>query len=219
MVFRFAVYTRCLVCLLSKHGLKPILLVFAAFVLSSCLLNDEKNAEVCFVGDSITYLWDLNYFFPNEVIIKHAVSGSSIKDVNQWNLSDCEGKKTVLLIGTNDVGKFHFDDSRLFVEISAFEQQFVHMARNVHATPLIIVSILPRNAWKKDAPSINKWIEQINHDIKDSLSDNLELFEFVDVFSLFLYKNYRIREDLFKDGLHPSYEGYMVLSREIEKKL
>lgn len=44
---------------------------------TSCSL--DANSELCFIGDSITHLWDLEYYFPGYHIHKHAVDGAKLK--------------------------------------------------------------------------------------------------------------------------------------------
>ena len=84
--------------------MKRLLLSFLFVIAFGSCAFEEGEDELCFVGDSITYLWDLEYYFPNYIVSKHAVSGAGLKQMDSWDVSDCKGRTTILLIGTNDIG-------------------------------------------------------------------------------------------------------------------
>jgi lysophospholipase L1-like esterase len=68
-------------------------------------------------------------------------------------------------------------------------------------------------------PSVNENIEIQNGLLRDALKKEIPGSRFIDVFDLFLDDDFEIREDLFKDGLHPNDEGYEILSRQIQRAL
>lgn len=195
-----------------------IFLIGLMCFLGACAFN-EGESELCFVGDSITHQWDLNYFFPGYSIKKHAVVGAKVQDIDKWDVSDCKGLTTVLLIGTNDIGTIRLDDSKAEASRSYFAKLFMERARRINAEKLVVVSILPRNYLGKQDTSVNLNIELQNAVLKDSLQSSSLRFAFVNVFPYFLEKGYEIDEDLLYDGLHPSPEGYEVLTRRVREKL
>lgn len=181
--------------------------------------EDDSDSEVCFIGDSITYLWDLEFFFPTQTIIKHAVSGAIVQDFDKWDLSDCEGKRTVVLIGTNNVSNNHIEDSSSAGLRTYFVREYQKRVYALHADPLIAVSILPRNEFYEQDSSVNMNIQALNREIQDSLHSMDIRYEYIDVFDKFIKTGYEIKRDFFKDGLHPNEAGYEILAREIGKKL
>ena len=186
-----------------------------------CSIKDDEEpcSEICFIGDSITYLWDLEYYFPNENIIKHAVSGAIVQDFDKWDLSDCNGKKTVVLIGTNNIGKVRITDDDAAALRAYFIREYKKRIETIRPDPLIAVSILPRNSSYRQDTTVNMNIQALNKEIVELLGSMDINYEYVDVFDLFLDKGYEIRRDYFKDGLHPNESGYEILAREIGKKL
>ena len=66
---------------------------------------------------------------------------------------------------------------------------------------------------------MNLNIELQNAVLKDSLQSSSLRFTFVNAFPYFLGDGYEIDEDLLYDGLHPSPEGYEVLTRRVREKL
>ena len=180
---------------------------------------DEGDSELCFIGDSITHQWDLDYYFPGYSIKKHAVVGAKVQDIDRWDVSDCEGLTTVILIGTNDIGLIQSGDSNAKSSRSYFAKLFMDRARRINAAKLVVVSILPRNYLGEQDTSVNLNIESQNAVLKDSLQSSSLRFTFVNAFPYFLGDGYEIDEDLLYDGLHPSPEGYEVLTRRVREKL
>jgi lysophospholipase L1-like esterase len=195
-----------------------IFLIGLMCFLGACAFN-EGESELCFVGDSITHQWDLNYFFPGYSIKKHAVAGARVEDIDNWDVSDCKGLTTVILIGTNDIGMIRLSDSSAESSRSYFAKLFMERARRINAENLVAVSILPRNYLGKQDTSVNQNIELQNAVLKDSLRSSSLRFTFVNVFPDFLGDGYEIDESLLYDGLHPSPEGYEVLTRRVREKL
>ena len=195
-----------------------IFLIGLMCFLGACAF-DEGDSELCFIGDSITHQWDLDYYFPGYSIKKHAVVGAKVQDIDRWDVSDCEGLTTVILIGTNDIGLIRSGDSNAKSSRSYFAKLFMERARRINAEKLVVVSILPRNYLGEQDTSVNLNIELQNAVLKDSLQSSSLQFTFVNAFPYFLGDGYEIDEDLLYDGLHPSPEGYEVLTRRVREKL
>lgn len=188
------------------------------FLGTSCSLN-ESGSELCFIGDSITYLWDVEYYFPGYYIHKHAVSGAQIQDIDKWNTSDCRGIPVVLLMGTNNIGFISVSDSNAEYLRERFKEKFWRHADAIGGNPLWVVSILPRNYNGKQSIGVNQNIELLNQMIKKDVDSKGNAYKFIDVFNLFLDEGYHTNMRLFKDGLHPNVEGYEVLSAKVQSKL
>ena len=199
--------------------MKRLLLSFSFMIAFGGCSFEKSEDELCFVGDSITYLWDVEYYFPNYIVHKHAVSGAGLKQMDTWNVSDCKGRTTVLLIGTNDVGYWKSTTKDIEYLHEEYKDRFIKSAKRIEADPLIVLSILPRNFWGDEEPSVNENIEIQNRILRMALEREIRNSRFVDVFDLFLDDGFIIREDLFKDGLHPNDEGYEILSRKIQEVL
>lgn len=198
----------------------PLILVFflAAFFFSGCSFEHEES-ELCFIGDSITNQWDLDSYFPGYAIHKHAVGGARIQDMDKWDLSDCEGKSTIILMGTNNIGLLELENPSASNIRKKFIQQYMDRLKRIKAQELWVLSILPRNHKHKQTSSVNQHIEIVNNDIKEALKTLSTPSHFVNVFYDFLGDDYNIDEDLFIDGLHPNRLGYDILAKEVHKGL
>lgn len=175
---------------------------------------DDDDTRVCFIGDSITYQWDLEYFFPQYMPLKHAKNGAKIQDLDDWDLQECRGIPSVILMGTNNSSEF-FDEERR----SAFLQKFYTRIEKIQADPLIVVSILPRNFQSQQSSRVNEVIRNVNNRVEKGLDSLNGRFEYLDVYPLFAQDEYDARMDLFKDGLHPNIAGQEILASEVLKVL
>ena len=195
-----------------------ILVLTLAFFFFGCENTDSDDSELCFVGDSITHLWDLEYYFPTFSIHKHAVSGAVLADVATWNTSDCKGIPVVFLIGTNDLWSGMSGDTLTESFMQDFTGRYVEQARLFSASKLYAVSLIPRTV-KKDTEKINTQIRLLNQRLHKALDSSKIPYKFIDVQSVFLDTDTKIHDDYYSDGLHLSQEGYETLSQKISEAL
>ena len=202
-----------------KHSFTPFFFFFfLSFLLAGCT-QDDAVSELCFIGDSITHQWDVESFFPGYIIHKHAVNGAKLRDIQKWDISDCKGRWTIMLMGTNDIGHIGINQENAQDTIQSFAHAYVQQAQVLQAEFLLAISILPRHYKGENEIDHNKLIEKQNQLLADSLKITNLRFKFVDAYSLFLSQDYTINEDLFRDGLHPRPEGYEILSNAIRREL
>jgi len=195
-----------------------ILAMIFAFSFFGCGNTDSDDSELCFVGDSITHLWNLDYYFPTFSIHKHAVSGAVLADVATWNTSDCKGIPVVFLIGTNDLWSGISGDTLTESFMQDFTKRYVEQARLFSASKLYAVSLLPRTT-KNETETINTQIHLLNQRLHKALDDSKIPYKFIDVQSTFLDTDTKIHDDYYSDGLHLTQEGYEVLSQKISEAL
>lgn len=195
-----------------------LLLITALLLISSCSIN-QGDSEVCFIGDSIFSIWDMEASFPNFIIHKHAVIGARIQDLDDWDLGDCKDVPTVFLMGTNNIGKNYLDSTNTQKNQQKHTDEVLKRLEKLEAKPLLYVSILPRNMNNKEDLSINRYIESLNSLVDKSL-DSAEIdYRYINAFDYLIDRDYLIKKNLFKDGLHPNAEGYEILAARILKFL
>ena len=195
--------------------LRWALFSLGTFFMVACS-NEYEETDLCFIGDSITELWDLDYYFPEFSIVKISKSGAKVQDVLDWDTGRCEGKKTVVLIGTNDIGNVTTANDKIKEKV---EKSYIEMLKKIPYESIVVVSVLPRNLHYNQDDDVNKYIEVINQDLKAYLKSDVERSTFVNIFPYFLDDGYTIKKELFNDGLHPSPAGYEILSNELKKRL
>lgn len=179
-------------------------LIFTAVLLESCA-TDASDSKLCFIGDSITYGWDLRKEFPTYNTIVHAKKGARIQDVLSWDVSDCSGEPTVILMGTNNLGN-----------MSGFLDSYTSALKHINGSRYYIVSILPRN--EQNNSQYRKLTEQANANLKKLADEYTGSNVFIDAYPLFLQDG-EIQQEYFTDGLHLSESGYDILSNIVRSKL
>lgn len=197
----------------------PYALSLCAAFLLACSSTPEEPEDLsdatCFIGDSITYLWDLEKYFPDMQIIKHAVCAAVVEDVETWDVSMCKGKRIVYLMGTNNIWD-RIDGVEEAAEVREnFGNFFAYQASLLGGKPLLYISILPRNdVYIQDTMvTANVRLQNLVTVRKlDSMGVN---FRYVDVFDDFIEKGNVIDSTLFEDGLHPNDKGYEILAEKL----
>ena len=189
--------------------MKKIIFLSLLLFLWACDFEDDRT-RVCFIGDSITYQWDLEYFFSQYVPMKHAKNGAKIQDLDQWNLEECQGITSVILMGTNNLSEFYEDNRK-----KQFLKDYFTRIEKIKAGPLIIISILPRNFQRQQNQNTNKVIKSVNAEIEKGLNNLAGRYIYLDVYPLFAENEFEPRMDLFKDGLHPNFAGQEILASAV----
>jgi len=200
-------------------GLAKIFALLLSLMLFGCGSFDEHSSDICFVGDSITDLWDLDYYFPQYSIHKYAVSGAVLQNVATWNPKECEGNPTVMLIGTNNLHYGLVNDTLTKEFFDEYLSLYISQVKSFKASKFYAISILPRNHKHKEKPSINFEIEKFNRLIKESLDSSKVDYKFIDVYDEFLESEGKIHFDYYTDGLHLSQEGYELLGYRVREAL
>lgn len=195
--------------------IKRVLSFFLLLFFVACSSFDNASSEVCFVGDSITDLWDVEKFFPEYKSNKHAVSGAILEDVSKWKTGDCNGVPTVMLIGTNNLWRGMEGESLNDEFVKTFLSKYIAQVRSFEASIFYAISILPRNREHNEPKYINVEIQKLNSLIYDSLQESKLNFKFIDVYENFLESENQIHWDYYSDGLHLTEEGYEILSYKL----
>ena len=186
-------------------------------ILAGCEYSDD-DSEMCFIGDSITYAWDLDLHFPNTINYKYARNGAWVQGIRNWDISLCQNKKTVLLMGTNNIGPLNPNEINRDSVESEFSALYIKYAKKIKASTLYAISILPRKS-KGQTNETNLFLREQNDLLKEELKKSSINHKFIDVFELFVDDDYNLLEPYFKDGVHPNATGYEILSREVRRFL
>ena len=197
-----------------------IALCIGLLALCSCDTETDEGTEMCFVGDSITDVWDVEHQFTGRYIHKFAVKGSKIEDALQWDTKICNGHPTVLLIGTNNIpylGKP--EDSLSFTPNKDFYADYSRLIKKIDPSELHAISILPRRIKFKEDPQIIKLIAEVNDSLQQVLKETDIKSNFINAYPEFLNEDGSLKNEYFVDGIHLNAEGYEVLSAIVRKKI
>lgn len=204
-----------------KHLFAGLTLLMVGLVACSSSPKEveEDSDAVCFIGDSIVYLWDLEEYFPGLEIIKRAICGAVVEDVDDWDVGQCKGKRTVYLMGTNNIWGILSNLDGIEDIREGYGDLFVRQVSKLRAKPLLYISILPRNGNYVQDTLVTDNIRQQNKVVVRKL-DSLGLnYHYIDVFDDFIEKGNVIDTTLFEDGLHPSAKGYEIIANKLKPYL
>jgi lysophospholipase L1-like esterase len=177
------------------------------------------NANVVFIGDSITQLWqttglsDWNQDFAPLGSLDAGVAGDATENVlyrlGQGNLDGISPKLAVVMIGINDVGK---GDSAS--DVGTGITSVVRTVQNEFPeAKILLLGVLPGLQVAADSSALQE-IDQINRTIAP-LADQQKIW-FLDVSSQFLNPDGSLNQSLFQTGdIHPNAQGYDVLAQSI----
>ena len=176
----------------------------------------QSNAEliletnrIIFFGDSITDLWNLSTYFPNQSYINRGICGQTTPQMLVRFRPDAialHPKIVVLLAGTNDVagntGKMSLeqiqDNLRSIAELAQYNQ-----------IRLIFASILPVSEAKSATRPLLK-IRLLNDWIKQYCAENNCVY--LDYYSHLVDDRGFLPNHFSEDGLHPNAASYNVMA-------
>lgn len=185
-------------------------------------VKTHKNAQVIFIGDSITQgwerdgfnVWNHNYTKYNAVAL--GFGGDRTENI-LWRLQHGEvdglnPKVAVLMFGTNNTGHRHEDPKSTAVGI---KRDLDELQQRLPNTKILLLAIFPRDE-KPDGE-----MRQINNGINSiiaNFADNKKIF-FLDINKSFLDDNGVLSKDIMPDLLHPNEQGYEIWAKAMRPTL
>jgi lysophospholipase L1-like esterase len=181
----------------------------------------QGNANILFVGDSITQLWTTsgkaawNQDFAPVGAMDAGIGGDGTEQVlyrlNHGNLDGIHPQVVVLMIGINDLIA-----GATASEVSAGVSAVVQTLRDkLPDAKILLLGLLP--AFDNASP-IRQEAAAVNQALP-GLADNQHVY-FVDTWPAFINQDGTTRTELFQTGLvHPDAQGYGVLAQVIGAKL
>jgi lysophospholipase L1-like esterase len=179
------------------------------------------NAQLIFVGDSITQGWEGNgktawdkYYAP-----RHALNLGIGSDHTQhvlWrlehgNVDGLNPKVAVVLIGVNNIP----DENNSAGDVLAGVTTVVRTLRQkLPNTKVLLLGIFP---FREDFNPQRGKALQVNQALHH-LADQSNIF-FLDLGHLFIQPNGKISKEIMRDFLHPTAEGYRIWAEAMEPKL
>ena len=185
------------------------------------ILKNKEN--IVFLGDSITFQYDLKKYYKNYNVVNSGVDGNRIEDI----LDDLDNRvynynpsKVFILIGTNNLAVDENDDEI----IKKIEELLIRIKENKKYTDLYFESILPINNTEDE--KIDKiMVGNRNNERIKFINQQIEIFcdkneiVYIDLYAKLIDKNDNLDILYTKEGLHISEDGYDIITKEIKKYL
>jgi len=200
----------------SLKKIKPQLGAYWEHKITLFEILPNDTGEIIFLGNSITDCNEWAEMFCNPKIKNRGISGD-ITDGVLYRLDEVVESypaKIFLMIGVNDLAKQK--------DVAYIEANYRKILNYIHQkspkTVVYIQNVLPvndkfegfKNHVSKSAEilMLNKAIEKMAKEYS---------LTYIDLFSLMVDKNGKLREDLTQDGLHLNGNAYLIWKAAIEK--
>lgn len=164
------------------------------------------DADVYFLGDSITYGGDWASYFPDSTVCKLAVPGDDIAQVSyRADMAvNSQTRKVFVMVGVNNLSRGNFEKS------IANDYEILIEKLKMCDCEVYIQSILPT---REPSEVDNKRVARANEIIKEIAEAKGCIY--VDLYSAFLDGNHEMDKSLTKDGIHLNENGYKVWVEQI----
>ena len=184
-------------------------------VSSNSIVNDNNYL---FLGDSITFRYDLNKYYNNLPVVNSGVDGDKTCDIMKnikKRVYDYNPSKIFLLIGTNQLKTQ--DDEEIFEDIVNLVDE-IH--KNRSRADIYVESIYPVNGNivnRHTKIRKNSRIRNINNMLQDYYKDSY--VKYVDLYSELADDEGNLKKEYSDDALHLNDEGYKIVTNVLKKYL
>jgi len=174
-----------------------------------------NKPRVVFIGDSITEMWHLNEYFPDQDFINRGIAGQITGQMlgrMKADVIDLHPDLVVIEGGTNDLDRG--------IRLTAIEDNYTMLADLAAANKIkvIFASVLPVNDYHKDADPALEWSRTHPVIFINALNDWLRSFcaqrgfVYLDYHSALTDEQGQLGQDLSDDGLNPNSKGYRLMA-------
>lgn len=180
-------------------------------------VQKHQNAQLLFIGDSITHAWETGgkevwqQYYKKRHSVNLGIGGDRTEHVlwrlDHGNLDGLHPKLAVLMIGTNNSG------SNTPEEIADGVKAIVEKLRTkVPECKVLVLAIFPRGANPSDR------LRKVNtaaNELIAKLADDQHVF-YLDIGPKFLGPDGTLSKEIMPDLLHPNAKGYEIWAQSIE---
>ena len=172
-----------------------------------------------FLGDSITYYYDLEKHFPDMPVVNSGISSNTTEDILEDmknRVYDYNPSKVFILIGTNDLR----DKKTVDEVVTNIKEIIKEIKKNRKNAEIYLESIYPVNE-KVNEKGVegrkNEDIKEINNQLKKYAKE--ENITFINIYDKLVDDEGLLNEEYTTDGLHINENGYEVITKELKKYL
>ena len=184
------------------------------------ILNRIKygNADLIFVGDSITHGWEgagkalwEKYYAPRDAVNMGFAGDRTQHVLWRFDHGEIDGispKLAVLMIGTNNSNNTDNTAEEIADGIKAI---CLKMQEQMPKTKILILAIFPRGEGPSPQREKNAEATKLASQIADG-----DMIHYLDINDEFLTENGILPKEIMPDLLHPNQEGYRVWAEAME---
>jgi lysophospholipase L1-like esterase len=190
-------------------------------------IRSGARPAAVFIGDSITQLLEPNAFFPEAhgILINRGIGGDDTAYLRKRFEADAlqlSPELIVMLIGTNEMGlRLELLNDAITGTICDNVAAMAAQAKQ-HQARLAICSILP--VWGPAFYPVPEFTRRRNAQIVACNSRLLTIAQdhgalYVDYHAAMLDENHQLQKNLSDDGIHPNYDGFVVMMGVLQQTL
>lgn len=174
-----------------------------------CLSQLNYDADIVFLGDSITVASRFNKQFPELNICNMGCSGDTLEDMSERasQIEYVHPERIFLMGGINSLKNNNVDES-----ITIYKEMLNVIKNNNDTSTVYIQSVLPISQKQEKKYCKNDTIRKFNEQLK-KLADEFDV-TYIDLYSLYEINGY-MNEEMTYDGVHLTYEAYVLWAEKI----
>ncbi|HEY9665700.1 MAG TPA: GDSL-type esterase/lipase family protein [Coleofasciculaceae cyanobacterium] len=173
----------------------------------------ESEAEIVFLGDSLTDYCEWQEFFRSIRIKNRGISGDTTEGIlNRIDeIIQSRPTKIFIMIGINDINQ-----GRQVEDIfNSYEKILTKLRSQTPETSVFIQSLLPVNNRLFPNNLVNQKVILLNEKLRELTQKSS--FQYIDLFPYFLDSNQELDARYTTDGVHVNGQGYLLWKKIIEK--
>ncbi len=173
----------------------------------------KSEAEIIFLGDSLTDLCEWSELFKNDKIKNRGICGDTTEGILNRidNIIEAKPQKLFILIGINDLNQ----GRKVEDVLRSYKSILRTLQEQIPKTQVFIQSVLPVNNYSFPNNGVNEKVVKINTALKDLAKEFS--FHYIDLFSSFLDSQNQLDAQYTSDGVHLNGKGYLIWQKIIEK--
>lgn len=190
------------------------------------MLYFKKDIDYLFIGDSITWHWNLSlYFDTKKTLVQRAIGGDNSTYLLKRFDADCiqlKPKTAIIMIGTNDIARCE-DDLWWRTKGESEEVVFEEYTQNIRSMikkcdesniEVVLCSVIPSTI----APPYNR---EMRWRMTDRMNEFLKSTgkKYINYFDSLTYDGKNIIDEITHDGIHPNAKGYEIMTKILKKEL
>lgn len=175
----------------------------------------KSEAEIIFLGDSITDLCEWAEVFQNDRIKNRGICGDTTDGILNRidNIVESQPQKLFLMIGINDINQ----GRKLGDILNSYKLIIKTFQDKIPTTKVFIQSVLPVNNQFFLNNGVNDKVVGLNIALRELAKEFS--FHYIDLFSSFLDSNNQLDAQYTTDGVHLNGQGYLIWKSIIEKEV
>jgi acyl-CoA thioesterase I len=187
---------------------------------ANALLKPDPD-RVVFLGDSITYLWDLGESFPQADFVNRGIGAQTTSDILErfrQDVIDLHPNTVVILAGINDFiwRNERSDSDALTLEAIKENDRTMAELADLHQIRPIFVSLLPvhnytaaaHETYSKVPPGmimkVNRWLQSFCGE---------HGYQYIDLYTSMVDEHGMLQRAYSDDGIHPNSAGYETMAK------